>query len=111
VAEDVRFYLDEHIANLVTIGLRQRGVDVLTTDEAGRSGMPDPAQLQFAAAEERLMVTFDADYLQLAAAGARHYGIAYCHPTKYAPSQLLQILLVLHGVMSRDEVQDHVEFL
>ena len=111
MAEDVRFFFDEHIATLVTLGLRQRGVDVLTVDEAGRSGLPDPEQLEFANADQRIMVTFDADYLKLAADGTEHYGVAYCHPTKYSPSQLLQILIVLHGVMSRDEMRNHVEFL
>ena len=59
MAEPVRFYLDEHIASLVTRGLRQRGIDVLTIDEAGRGGMADPDQFQFAAVEKRVMVTFD----------------------------------------------------
>lgn len=67
----IRFYFDEHIATLVTIGLRQRGVDVLTADEAGRSGIPDPDQLAFAAAEERVMVTFDADICNLRRAEVR----------------------------------------
>ena len=41
MAEPVRFYLDQHIASLVANGLRQRGVDVLTADEADRCGLPD----------------------------------------------------------------------
>jgi hypothetical protein len=37
--------------------------------------------------------------------------MADCHATKYSPSQLLQILLVLHGVMDSDAMQNQVEFL
>ncbi len=111
MAEPVQFFLDEHVATLVARGLRQRGADVLTIGEAGRSGMPDPDQLRFAAAQQRVVVTFDADYLQLATSGAEHYGVAYCHPTKYSPAQLLQILIVLFGVMDREERRNHVEFL
>lgn len=111
MAEAVRFYLDQHIASLVARGLRQRGIDVLTAEEAGRCGLPDSDQLEFAKIEQRVMVTFDADYLQLAASGVEHFGISYCHATKYSASQLLQILLVLHGVMDRDAMQNQVEFL
>lgn len=111
MAEPVRFHFDEHIASLVMRGLRQRGIDVLTADEAGRSGLPDPDQFKFATTEERVIVTFDADYLQLAATTEGHFGIAYCHATKYSASQLLQLLIVLHGVMDREEMRNHVEFL
>jgi hypothetical protein len=70
VAEPVCFYFDEHIASVVTRGLRQRGVDVLTINEAGRGGMAE-----------------------------------------YSPGQLLELLRVLHGVMDREEMRNHVEFL
>jgi hypothetical protein len=73
--------------------------------------MPDSDQLEFAAAERRIMVTFDADYLQLAASGVAHSGIAFCHATKYTAGQLLQVLLMLHGVMDCGSMQNQVEFL
>ncbi len=111
MGEPLRFFLDQHIPYLAAWGLRQRGVDVLTTQEAGRCDQPDEAQLQFAAAENRVLVTFDADYLRLAASGLPHAGIAYCHPAKYEASQLLQILLILHGVMDPSDMQNHVEYL
>ncbi len=51
------------------------------------------------------------EHIQLAASGAEHFGVAYCHPTKYSAAQLLQILVVLHGVMDQEEMRNHVEFL
>jgi hypothetical protein len=111
VADAIRFYFDQHIPAAVAQGLRQRGIEVLTAQDAGRCGSPDPQQLQFALAEDRMLVTFDTDYLALAAAGAAHAGIAYCHPTKYSVGQPLSILVVLHGVFNRDEVRNHVEYL
>lgn len=111
MAEPVRFFLDEHIASLVAQGLRQRGVDVLTADEAGRCGLPDSEQLDFATTERRVTVTFDADYLGLAASGEEHFGICYCHATKYRSSQLLQILLVLHAVMDEESMHNQVEYI
>jgi hypothetical protein len=37
--------------------LRQRGINVLTAQEAGRCGLADVDQLKFATANERVMVT------------------------------------------------------
>lgn len=76
MAEPIRYYMDEHLPAQVTQGLRRLGIDVLTAQEAGRCGLPDPDQLAFATAEEWVMVTFDTDYLALHRAGVRHAGIA-----------------------------------
>ena len=69
MAEPIRFYFDQHVQGAVAAGLRQNGVDVLTAQEAGRCGLSDPDQLAFAAAEGRVMVTFDSDYLALHQSG------------------------------------------
>lgn len=70
----IRFYLDEHIPNAVTQGLRRRGVDVLTVQDAGRSGLSDPEQLAFALSQQRMMITMDSDFLVLASQGMRTRG-------------------------------------
>ncbi len=77
MAEPIRYYMDEHLPAQVTQGLRRLGIDVLTAQEAGRCGLPDPDQLAFATAQERVMVTFDTDYLALHRAGVRHAGSAW----------------------------------
>ena len=46
----IKFYTDEHCANAIAEGLRRRGVDVLTTNEAGHLGVSDKEQLSFAMA-------------------------------------------------------------
>ena len=40
----IKFYLDEHVNPAVADGLRRRGVDVLTTQEAGMLGASDEVQ-------------------------------------------------------------------
>ncbi len=102
--EKVQFYFDEHIPSAVAHALRQRGINVLTAQDAGRCGLPDTDQLQFAAEQGRLLVTFDTDYLALAAEGMGHAGIAYCHPTKYSIGQLIQSLLLVHSMLDRAAV-------
>src|SRR5258708_5294455 len=96
---------------VIAQGLRQRGIDVLTAQGAGRCGLPDSDQLAFATAEERVIVTFDTDYLALHRGGASHAGIAWCPATKNTISQLIQGLILVHGVLDRDAMRNHVEYL
>ncbi len=95
----------------VTRGLRARGADVLTAQDAGSCGLPDPDQLAFATADERVMVTFDTDYLALHYAGTQHAGIAWCEEQKYDIGDLLRALLLIHGVFNRDDMRNHLEYL
>ncbi|MGH7138072.1 MAG: DUF5615 family PIN-like protein [Pirellulales bacterium] len=111
MAEPVRFYFDQHVQRSLARALRARGVDVLTAQDAGRCGLPDPDQLAFATAEERVMMTFDTDYLALHYAGTQHAGIAWCQKRKYTVGELLGALTLLHGVLSRDEMRNQVEYL
>lgn len=111
MAEAIRYYFDQHVFGGVGPGLRRRGVDVLTAQEAGRCGLPDPDQLQFATAQERVVMTFDSDYLALHNSGVQHAGIAWCPATKYTIGELVQLLYLLYLVTDRDEMRNHVEHL
>ncbi len=117
MADSVRYFFDEHLPNAVADGLRAKGIDVLTVDEAGRASLPDVEQLRFATAEGRVMVTHDADYLALAAqvltTGELFAGAAYSHPTKYQNDVggLIEALELIYGAMTADEMMNHVEYL
>jgi predicted nuclease of predicted toxin-antitoxin system len=75
--ETLRYYLDEHIDPAISQGLRLRGIDVLTTEEAGRAhqGLSDAEQLAYAAAQGRVLVTRDSDFVELASKQLPHAGI------------------------------------
>ena len=111
MADPIRYFFDQHMHSAVANGLRLRGVDVLTAQDAGRCGMDDHDQLQFATSEKRVMVTHDPDFLALAASGVQHAGIAWCHATKYSIGELIQALDLLHGVLDRDDMKNQVEYL
>jgi predicted nuclease of predicted toxin-antitoxin system len=53
----------------VAEGLRNRGIVVLTTPEAGNMGLDDEGHLAYALAEGRVIVTQDGDFLGLAQTG------------------------------------------
>jgi hypothetical protein len=38
----LELYMDEHVRRSITNGLKLRGVSVLTVQEDGRTGTPDP---------------------------------------------------------------------
>jgi predicted nuclease of predicted toxin-antitoxin system len=103
--------MDQHIPSAASQGLRRHGIDVLTAQDAGRCGLSDLEQLDFATAHERVMVTFDTDYLALHQAGAKHAGIAWCQEQKHSIGQLIQILQILHGVTDRAGMRNQVEYL
>lgn len=111
MAESIRFYFDEHVPWAVAHGLSQRGVDVLTVQQAGRSGLSDSEQLAFATLQGRVVTTHDPDFLQLTADGIEHAGITFCYANKYQPGALLQAILIVHGAMSAEDMRNHVEFL
>ena len=103
--------MDQHYPGPVTAGLRRRGIGVLTAQEAGRCGLPDAEQLAFATAEERVMVTFDCDYLAPHRSGAAHAGVAWCPQEKYKIGALVQLLELLHKTADCDVMRNHVEYL
>ena len=111
MTEQIRFYFDQHIPGAVARGLRRRGVEVLTAQEAGRCGDTDLTQLEFAYENEYVVVTFDSDFLALAASGVLHNGVAFCPATKYTIGELIYTLLLVHDVLDTDDMHNHIEFL
>ena len=84
---------------------------MLTAQEADRCGLPDSDQLGFATAEERVVVTFDTDDLLLHRSGMSHAGIVWSPATKHAIGPLIKLLLLVHGLLDRDAMRNHVEYL
>ena len=111
MAEPIRFYMDQNFPGPVSRGLLRHGIDVLTAHDAGRCGLTDPEQLSFALAQRRVIATFDSDFLALHLAGTEHAGIAWCQEQKYGVGELIQALLLLHGVLDLDAMKNHVEYL
>ena len=111
MVEVIRYFMDQNFPMPASLGLQRHGIDVLTAQDANRCGIADPDQLAFANSEERVIVTFDTDFLVLHQLGAAHAGIAWCPEQKYSIGQLIQILLLLHGVIDRDAMRNHLEYL
>lgn len=76
---DADLFIDECVPIQVAEGLKTAGWDALTAHGAGRLGLFDVLQLEFAAGQNRILVTFDPDFSEIhtqwVADGRRHSGI------------------------------------
>ncbi|MDP2967805.1 MAG: DUF5615 family PIN-like protein [Deltaproteobacteria bacterium] len=107
----MKFYLDEHIPKGVVEGLRRRGVDVLTVQEADRSGDSDEKQLAFATREGRVLVTFGDDFLRLDASGIPHTGVVFSQTGRRTVGELIESLMLIANVIESNEMKNHIEFI
>ena len=86
-------YMDEHLPSAITVGLKSRGIDVLTALEDGHTGDPDADLLRRATALGRVVVTFDVDFLReasiLANAHENFAGVIYMNPNTITLGQIL----------------------
>ena len=55
--------MDEHVSRSITVGVRRRGLDVLTVQEDGRAGASDEQLLDRATEIGRVLFTQDHDLL------------------------------------------------
>lgn len=102
--------MDEHIPRAVTEGLRRRGADVLSAQEAGMSGANDYDQLSLANKEGRIIFTKDADFLRLHKAGVSHQGIIYS--SRQSPvGYTVRVLMIIYDLVTPEEMSGRVEFI
>lgn len=84
-----KFLTDECINTEVILGLRERNIDVLTVREAGLTGADDESIFKFAAANKRILLSFDRGFGDIFRFNiARSYGV----------------MIVLVGQMKKDEI-------
>ena len=110
-------YLDEDtIARALIAGLRARGADVQTVVEAGLRGKDDSIHLQWAAAHNRTLYTFNVsdfcklhrDYLEN---GQEHAGIIVVPRQRYKVKQQIRLLLNVLKTKSAEDMRNHLLFL
>jgi hypothetical protein len=110
VAQRISFYMDQHVPSAVTAGLRRRGVNVLTAQEAGMCPARDDQHFVLALEQNRVIFTQDADFLRLHAAGIEHPGIAYA-PQGTSVSAIIRGLMLICEMLDPGEMTNHVEFI
>lgn len=113
----IHLYFDEDAQDDdVIAALRLRGVNVLTTTEAGMLGRDDEDQLAYAANGERTFYSFNVgDFNALHAEwitqGKSHAGIILAPQQRYSEGEQMRRLLKIINTLSAEQMKDRIEFL
>ncbi len=106
------FYFDQHVPRSIAIGLRRRGIDVLTAEEDHASDWPDARIIDRATELERIVFSCDADFLelttQLLSNGKSFCGVIYTHQLQITIGQAVRDLELIALVLSPDDVRNQV---
>jgi hypothetical protein len=107
--------MDVHVRHSVTVGLRLRGVDVLTAQDDGARRLPDPELLDRSTERGRVLFSQDVDLLREAMERqreGRHFsGLIYAHQLAATVGQLVRDLELVAKAGEPVDFADRVEFL
>ena len=111
----VKLYFDVHVRRAVTVGLRIRGVDVLTAQEDAAGHLDDAALLNRASELGRLLFSQDEDLLREAtrrqATGEEFAGVIYAHQLNVTIGQCIDDLELIAKVSDPDEGTGRLTYL
>ena len=110
----IRFFTDEDVYGSVAEALRRAGYDAVSTPEVGRLRESDESQLDWAAIEGRVLVTFNVGHFagqhtQWLHRGLHHAGIIVS--LQRPIGELVRRLLHLASTLEAEDMRDRLEFL
>jgi hypothetical protein len=111
----VSLYFDVHVPYAITLGLRLRGVDVLTSQEDGTRELDDDLLLNRATELGRVLFSQDKDLLREAEkrrqSGISFGGVIYAPQLGVAIGQCIDDLELIAQCSDPDEWLDRVDYL
>src|SRR5690606_34734549 len=111
----IALYMDVHVHRAITVGLRLRGVDVLTAQEDGYRTASDERLLERATELQRVLFTQDDDLLAEAKrrqeAGVAFAGVIYAHQLHITIGRCVHDLELKAKAGEPEEMAGRVEFL
>jgi len=113
----IRLYVDEDAVERGLVqGLRNAGLDVMTTADSNRLSFPDEEQLIWATEQGRVIYSFNRrDFNRLhsifLAEGRSHAGIILAQQQRYSVGSQLRGILRLMAVKSAEDMINQLEFL
>jgi hypothetical protein len=110
----ISLYLDEHIQISLAGALKARGIDILTTQEAGNIGLDDMNQLAFATKNRRALFSFNKrDFARIhyewMALKRPHAGIILSD--QLSIGVLLRRLVKFYFSLTSDDIKNRLEYL
>jgi hypothetical protein len=113
----IRLYVDEDAEQIAVVdGLRLRGIDVLTSEEADQRTSADTEQLAVAVSVSRAIYTFNIrDYARLhreyLQAGRNHFGIIVIPEQRYSIGEKIRRIAELVARTPSEEMIDQIVYL
>ena len=111
----VSLYMDHHIPKAITLGLRLRGIDILTSYEDGTDQLDDNLLLKRAHELKRTLFTQDDDLLTEATKcqreGSSFSGVIYGHQLRVTIGVCIRELEIIAKSVETEELQNQVLFL
>jgi hypothetical protein len=111
----IALYMNQHVPRAITVGLRLRGVDVITAYEDGASDMDDPELLDRAGELERVLFTQDDDLLVEATKRQREgipfRGVIYAHQLRVSIGACVHDLEIIAKAGGPEDLINRVQFL
>jgi len=110
----IKVYFDEDVPDGVAVGLRLRGYDVQTAREAGRKGLSDREQVDYAVSQQRVIFSHNvADFMRFhrecLQTGDHHQGMIL---SKQRPvGEIVRALLRLLSGLKEEDVKNRVMWL
>jgi hypothetical protein len=110
-------YFDEDSVNRALIrALVARGMDVTNAIDAGHARSPDRVQLEHAAADGRVLFTYNvgdffALHTQFRQDGRSHAGLILAVQQSYTVGEQMRRILRMNRERSSDDMRNRVEFL
>jgi len=107
--------MDQHIPRAITVGLRLRGIDVISAYEDGSAEFDDSALLDRAGELGCVLFTQDDDLLIEAAkrqkSGTQFQGVVYAHQLRISIGGCLKDLEIIAKAARSEELINSVIFL
>ena len=111
----MNFYADENIESAIIDGLRRRGITIQSVQEAGKSGLPDETQLQYAKSIGAILITRDTDFLilceQWKQQGISFPGLLFIPSKRISIGDCIREIELLGCMLNSENMLNHIEFL
>jgi hypothetical protein len=111
----IALYMDHHVPRSITIGLRMRGVDVITAHDDGASAMGDPELLDRACELGRVIFSQDDDLVTEAVKRQRQHagfgGVIYAHQLRMSIGALIHELEIIAKAGEPEDLINKIQFL
>lgn len=109
---EIKIYSDEDVNIAITEGLKRRGIKAFSCQEVGNIGLTDEEQLEYAHTNKLVILTHDTDFLRIIhEKKLSHSGIIFTFQHKLSVGEIIRKIEFLVSILSREDMENHIEFL